>query len=62
MVHYVAIWAFGCSGKLCRDKNRYVVIGFPRKLGGLGLDREFFVETKNCWPRVATGNAVSRQG
>ena len=62
MVHCVAIWAFGCSRQLCRDKNRYVATGFPGKLGGLSRDREFSVRTKNCWPRVTTGNAVSGLG
>ena len=53
MVHRVAIWVLGCSGLLCRDR-------VPRQLRGLGHDRDFSVATETCWPRVATGNAVSR--
>ena len=47
---------------MCRDKECCVATGFPGKLGELGRDKDSTITTKMCWPRVATGNVVSRQG
>ena len=35
------------------------MIGLPGKLGGLGRDRDSFLVTETCLPRVTTGNVVS---